>query len=42
MAKQENKKKLESVKVKLGRQTPIPKNSAVVVKPKNEENGETK
>lgn len=39
MAKQ-NKKKVESVKVMLGRQTPVPKNKAVIVKPKNEGNGE--
>ncbi len=42
MAKQDNKKKVEPVIVKLGRQTYIPKNTAVIVKPKNEENGKSK
>jgi hypothetical protein len=42
MAKQDKKKIIESVKVKLGRETPIPKNTTPIVKPKSEENGETK
>ena len=37
----DNKKK-KTVKIKLGRQTPVPKNTVSNEKPKNENNGKTK
>jgi hypothetical protein len=42
MSEDKKKKNVKTVNVKLGRQTPVPKNTVVIVKPKSEQNGETK
>jgi hypothetical protein len=42
MANNNKKKVVKTVNVKLGRQTPIPKNTVSNEKPKTEDNGETK
>ena len=38
----ENKKNVKTVNIKLGRQTPVPKNTVSNEKPKTKANGETK
>lgn len=42
MAKKENKPKIQNVKIALGRQTPVPQNTVIVVKPKDSGNGKAK